>query len=70
MAWEWKRQCCLPLKSRTESNYGLHTLLILVPEKTRQAGCEFKARLGHMRDLRSDSVFKRKMERKKRQLAA
>lgn len=45
-------------------------LLILVPEKTRQAGCEFKARLRYMRDLRSDSVFKRKMERKKRQLAA
>lgn len=28
-------------------------------------GCEFKARLGYVRDLRSDSVFKRKMERKK-----
>lgn len=55
----------LPLKSRPESNYGLHTLLILVPEKTRQAGCEFKARLGYMRALRSDSVFKRKVERKK-----
>jgi hypothetical protein len=41
------------------------TLLILVPEKTRQAGCEFKARLGCMRALRSDSVFKTKVERKK-----
>lgn len=53
------------MKSRTESSYGLHTLLILVPEKTRQAGCEFKARLGCMRALRSDSVFKTKVERKK-----
>lgn len=48
---------------------GLHILLILLPEGTRQEGCEFKARLGYIKGLRLGSVFKER-ERKRRQLSA
>lgn len=56
-------------KTGQRANCGLHILLILVPEETRQEGCEFKAGLGYIKGLRSGFVFK-KRRRGRRQLSA